>query len=206
MRRPGSRAAVLELTTATDAELARAVAAGDERAIAEVYTRHGAAIYGMAMRILRRADYAQEVLQEVILSLWERPQRYDAEYGRLRPWLLRVTHSKAIDRVRAETRRQSREQRSTADPAAAESDDDLAGVVWASVQAEQVRQALTTLNAGERQAIALAYFEGQTYRDVARNLELPEGTVKSRIRLGLDKLATSLAGAGFGPASDGLLP
>jgi RNA polymerase sigma-70 factor, ECF subfamily len=195
----------VDVATAGDAALVDAINAGDEGALAEVYRRHSSSIYGLALRILRRADLAQEVLQEVVCGLWERPDRYDADRGGLRPWLLRMAHGKAVDRLRAETRRQAREEKSLAGEVDSDGGD-LEREVWELVRAEVVREALTTLSPGEKEAITLAYFGGHTYRDVARLLDIPEGTVKSRIRLGLGKLADHLASAGLGPSSERLQP
>jgi RNA polymerase sigma-70 factor (ECF subfamily) len=195
----------VDVATAGDAALVDAINGGDEGALAEVYRRHSSSIYGLALRILRRADLAQEVLQEVVCGLWERPDRYDAERGGLRPWLLRMAHGKAVDRLRAETRRQAREEKSLAGDVDSDGGD-LEREVWELVRAEVVREALTTLSPGEKEAITLAYFGGHTYRDVARLLDIPEGTVKSRIRLGLGKLADHLASAGLGPSSERLQP
>jgi RNA polymerase sigma-70 factor (ECF subfamily) len=114
--------------------------------------------------------------------------------------LLRIAHGKAVDRLRSETRRQAREEKSLAGEL--DESGDLEREVWELVRAEVVRDALTTLNPGEQEAITLAYFGGRTYRDVAKILDIPEGTVKSRIRLGLGKLADRLAAAGLGPATE----
>jgi RNA polymerase sigma-70 factor, ECF subfamily len=190
----------VDVANASDAALVDAITSGDESALAEVYRRHSSSIYGLALRILRRADMAQEVLQEVVCGLWERPDRFDAERGGLRPWLLRMAHGKAVDRLRSETRRQAREEKSLVGED--EQRGDLEREVWELVRAEVVRNALTTLNPGEQEAITLAYFGGHTYRDVAKLLDIPEGTVKSRIRLGLGKLADHLAAAGLGPSAE----
>jgi RNA polymerase sigma-70 factor, ECF subfamily len=189
-----------DLSTWSDAALVEGVAARNERALAEIYNRHAAALYGLALRVLRGADHAEEVLQETICALWEHPDRFDSAKGDLRPWLLRVVHGKAVDRVRSETRRSAREERDAAlEPSRR---DDLEREVWEMVRAETVRTALETLADGEREAIELAYFGGHTYREVAVMLHQPEGTVKSRIRLGLAKLADRLAAAGLDPNSD----
>ena len=189
-----------DLTAWADTELVAQVVARNEAALAEIYRRHAAALYGLALRVLRSTDHAEEVLQETICTFWERPERFDPEKGDLRPWLLRMVHGKAVDRVRAENRRVAREQRDVAlEP---EPSNDLEREVWELLRAETVRAALETLADGEREAIELAYFGGRTYREVATMLHLPEGTVKSRIRLGMTKLADRLAAAGLGPTSD----
>jgi RNA polymerase sigma-70 factor, ECF subfamily len=189
-----------DLSTWSDVALVEGIVARDERALAEIYDRHAAALYGLALRVLRGAGHAEEVLQETICALWEHPDRFDAAKGDLRPWLLRMVHGKAIDRVRSETRRSGREERDAAlEPARR---DDLEREVWELVRAETVRSAMDTLADGEREAIELAYFGGHTYREVATMLHQPEGTVKSRIRTGLAKLADRLAAAGLDPNSD----
>jgi RNA polymerase sigma-70 factor, ECF subfamily len=189
-----------DLSTWSDAALVEGIVARHELALAEIYNRHAAALYGLALRVLRGADHAEEVLQETICALWEHPDRFDATKGDLRPWLLRVVHGKAVDRVRSETRRSAREERDVAlEPVRR---DDLEREVWEIVRAETVRSAMETLADGEREAIELAYFGGHTYREVATMLQQPEGTVKSRIRLGLTKLADRLAAAGLDPNSD----
>jgi len=200
MKRPTKLQSRVDVTSVSDAALVGAIMSGEEAALAEIYRRHSSSIYGLALRILRRADMAQEVLQEVLCGLWERPDRFDAGRGGLRPWLLRMAHGKAVDRLRSETRRQAREEKSSVGDDGG--GDDLEREVWELVRAEVVREALTTLSPGEQEAIALAYFGGHTYRDVARLLDIPEGTVKSRIRIGLGKLADQLAAAGLGPSSE----
>jgi RNA polymerase sigma-70 factor (ECF subfamily) len=201
MKRLKSMERRVDVANAGDADLVNAIASGDEGALGEVYRRHSPSIYGLALRILRRADLAQEVLQEVVCALWERPDRFDVERGGLRPWLLRMAHGKAVDRLRSETRRQAREERSLAGEDE-QGRGDLEREVWELVRAEVVRDALTTLSPSEQEAITLAYFGGHTYRDVAKMLDVPEGTVKSRIRLGLGKLADRLAAEGLGPNSE----
>ena len=190
-----------ELELAGDAQLVIRVATGEEAALAELYRRHGSGVYGLALRLLGRSDLAEEVLQEVMLALWERPDRYDPDRGNLRPFLLRVAHGKAVDRLRSETARGRREDRH--ERRRQRDDADLEREVLELLRAETVRNALVTLSEGERRAIELAYFDGHTYREVARILQQPEGTIKGRIRLGLRKLADLLDAAGLGPPRPG---
>jgi RNA polymerase sigma-70 factor (ECF subfamily) len=185
------------LSDASDAEVVSAIARGDEPALAELYRRHAASVYGLCLKLLRDADTAQEVLQETIVSLWERPDRFDADRGALRPYLLRLAHGKAVDRMRSETRRAAREERHfRREPV---DGNDLEREVWEVVRAETVRTALHDLGDGERRAIELAYFGGHSYREVAMMLGEPEGTVKSRIRSGMRKLAETLEAVGLAP-------
>lgn len=179
-----------DLTTASDAALAVGVARWHPEFLAEVYRRHAGAIFGLAKRLLLDAVLAEEVTQEVFVSFWERPERYDAARGSLRAYLLALTHGRAVDVLRAETSRKAREQRARA---VAEAGYDLEQEVLELVANERLRQALGQLPGEERSAIELAYFGGHTYREVAAIQGQPEGTVKSRIRAGLRRMGQQLA-------------
>ena len=189
-----------DLTTASDASLALAIARWRDDALAEAYRRHAGAVFGLARRLLRDRQMAEEVVQEVFVRLWNAPDRYDPERGTLRSYLLAQAHGRAVDQVRSETARRRREEREARASAAAGYDVELE--VADIVVGEQVRDALGTLPVPERQAIELAYFAGHSYREVAVMLDQPEGTVKSRIRSGLKRLAGELALAGFGLGSE----
>lgn len=180
----------------SDAHLVSAVARADEGAMGELYRRHGPSVYGLALRVIGDATMAEEVLQDVFVRLWRQPTRFDAGRGELRAFLLREARSRAIDRIRANEARRRREDTHGRD--ADQHTDDLEREVWELIRSEKVKEALADLLPGERQAITMAYFEGHTYREVARLLDEPEGTIKSRIRLGLRKLADALDRAGLG--------
>ncbi len=171
-----------------------------EPALAEAYRRHGGSVYALARRVTQDPAQAEEVTQDVFLRLWEQPERFDPSRGALRSYLLVQTHRRAIDRVRqdvARRQRQEREARLTPQraPNVEEDVNDLA-------MAERVRGAFSALEPNERQAIQLAYFGGHTYREVARMLEQPEGTVKSRIRSGLRRMQRELVASGEGSEED----
>jgi RNA polymerase sigma-70 factor (ECF subfamily) len=182
-------------TEASDAALVVAVARYHQDALAEVYRRHAGAVFGLARRLLSERTLAEEVVQEVFLRLWNDPERYDPSRGTLRSYLLAQTHGRAVDLLRSEGARRAREEREAR--ATAEAGYDLEHAVWDMATAEQVRLAVEKLPAPERQCIALAYFGGHTYREVAARLDEPEGTVKSRIRSGLKRLRHELAAAGI---------
>jgi RNA polymerase sigma-70 factor (ECF subfamily) len=179
-----------------DATLVTAVGESDQLALKELYRRHGPALQGLARRVLVDADRADDVVQEVFLRLWNEPERFDPARGALRSYLYRQTHSRAVERMRSEEARRRREDRH--DREKAEATYDVEVEAWALIRSELVKEALAQLAEGERDAITLAYFGGHTYREVATMLDLPEGTVKSRIRLGLNKLADRLEAAGLG--------
>jgi RNA polymerase sigma-70 factor, ECF subfamily len=135
-------------------------------------------------------------VQEVFLRLWNHPEKFDPSRGSMRSYLLAQCHGRSVDLLRAELSRRDREDRDLR--RTAESEYDLELEVVDLTVGEKVKAALTTLPDGERAAIALAYFGGHTYREVASMLDEPEGTVKSRIRSGLQRMRRELAGAGIG--------
>lgn len=178
-----------------DVGLLIAVARYDGDALAEAYRRHAGAVFALATRMLWERTTAEELVQEIFLRLWEQPERYERTRGSLRTFLLMDAHARCVDRIRSDTRRRSREERVGRAEMAEAYDVDLEA--WDLTLAEQVREALDTLHDGERAAIELAYFGGHTYREVAHILELPEGTVKSRIRTGLTRLRAQLVDRGI---------
>jgi len=188
-----------DLQNLDDPTLVAAVGRSDQLAMKELYRRHGPAVYNLARRVLVDADRAEEVVQEVFLRLWNEPGRFDANRGALRSFLYRQAHSRAVERVRSEEARRRREERH--DREQVRPDYDVEIEAWELIRSELVKDALAALVETERQVITLAYFGGHTYREVAVILDLPEGTVKSRIRLGMNKLADQLEAAGLGARS-----
>ena len=178
-----------------DVGLVIAIARYNADAFAEAYRRHAGAVFGLAHRLLWERAQAEEMVQEIFLRLWEQPERFDQARGSLRSFLLMDAHARCVDRIRSDSRRKEREERSARAEMVADYDLDLEA--YDLDVAEQVRGALATLSDAERQAIELAYFGGHTYREVARILEQPEGTIKSRIRTGLTRLRTQLADRGI---------
>jgi RNA polymerase sigma-70 factor (ECF subfamily) len=184
-----------DLRDHSDAALVLAIARYNQDALAEVFRRHGGAVYALAVRVMADAGAAEEVLQEVMLKLWSNPDRFDPDRGSLRSFLLTQTHSRAIDTIRSSSSRRRREDFDFA-RGRAEAGYDLEREVWDLAMADHVTDALKTLPEGERDAIELAYFGGYSYREVALMLEQPEGTVKSRIRSGLRRLRSALEQSG----------
>jgi RNA polymerase sigma-70 factor (ECF subfamily) len=188
-------AADLPYARTDDVALIIAIARYDADAFAEAYRRHAGAVFGLAQRLLWERALAEEMVQEIFLRLWEHPERFDQARGSLRSFLLMDAHARCVDRIRADSRRKEREERSARADMVADYDLDLEA---ADLEiADQVREALAALSEGERRAIELAYFGGHTYREVARILAEPEGTIKSRIRTGLTRLRAQLVDRGI---------
>ena len=189
---------MIDTELASDANLVVAIARWHQPALAEAYRRHGGAVHALSKRVIRSDPAAEEITQEVFLDLWQHPEKFDAQRGTLRSFLLARTHGKSVDFIRSEMARKRREDRTTRETATAGYD--LEHQVWDMAVAEQVKEALEALPEELRQPIELAYFGGHTYREVADMLGAPEGTVKSRIRVGLGKLRVNLAERGVEPA------
>ncbi|MFI5034738.1 MAG: sigma-70 family RNA polymerase sigma factor [Acidimicrobiales bacterium] len=183
-----------DLSGESDAQLVTAVGRYSEVALAEVYRRHGGAVYGLARRVLDNAVEAEDVTQEVFLRLWNEPARFDPARGSLRSYLLAQSHARSVDVIRSQNSRRLREANDAMKTA--RSDYRLESEAWDLAVADQVAKALASLPAEERRAIELAYFEGRTYVQVARILNEPEGTVKSRIRNGMRRMRGVLVDAG----------
>ncbi|CAN5266423.1 sigma-70 family RNA polymerase sigma factor [soil metagenome] len=179
------------MASASDAALVDSIGRGSHYALAEVYSRHGGHVQGLACGLCHR-DEADDVVQDVFLGLWARPGRFDPTRGSLRSFLTMQTRGRSVDVLRSERSRRNRE---IADHAGrklpAEAIDDLA---LARLAGERAWQLLAGLTDVERQAITLAYFDGRSYREVANLLGQPEGTIKSRIRSGLRRLRNDMGG------------
>jgi RNA polymerase sigma-70 factor (ECF subfamily) len=185
---PGERAGDWELS------VRKRLASGDEGALGEVYDQFASFVYGLALRVIGDPRAAEDVSQDVFVTVWERPEAFDPERGSLRTWLGTLAHRRAVDYVRREEARRRRTER---DAARRVSVPDVEEVAVALVTAERVREALELLPEEQRQAIQLAYFGGKTYRQVAEVLGIPEGTAKSRLRLGLRRIADALEAQGL---------
>jgi RNA polymerase sigma-70 factor (ECF subfamily) len=172
----------------TDQDLQDALLGRQEEALSEAYRRFGQKVYRTAFGVLRRSELAEDVTQEVFVRLWQRPERFDVTRGTLSGFLQLDAHGRSIDLVRSERARADREIREQQLSASSNSRDSLEEQVMKRISSERIREALETLDADERLPIALAFFQGHSYRRVAEALGLPEGTVKSRIRRGLSRL------------------
>ena len=168
----------------SDNELLRAVARGDESALAQVYDRYRLILFGLIVRILHSREEAEDVLQEVFLQVWRRAKDFDEARGRAFTWLVTLARSRALDRLRSLG---ARARLAEAAPPI-EYIGDAAADVFQSEQAEVIRRALAQIPVDQRQALFLGYFEGLTQSEIAARLGAPLGTVKTRMRTGMAKL------------------
>ncbi len=170
----------------SDRALSARLAARDPDALAVLYQRFCPVVLGVARRVLRDGALAEDVAQEVFTYLWEHPERYDPARGSLKSWVGMLAHRRSVDKVRTEGRRTRSEAR-TPEPAGSVTpeEEDRVDVEW---MCDRVRRALESLPDEQREVLVRAYFEGRTYRQVAADLTIPEGTAKSRIRLALARL------------------
>jgi RNA polymerase sigma-70 factor, ECF subfamily len=174
-----------------DRDWSRRLRAGDESALREVYREHAAAVLGLATRVLGNAAHAEDVAQDVFVRLWEQPERFDPSRGRLRSFLLAMTHSRAVERLRTEDSQRRRIEAAGRQPVDTDAFDPTRSVADRE-SGRAVRRALAELPHEQRTAIELAYFGGLSYRDVAVALAEPEGTVRTRIRAGMRKMRAAL--------------
>ena len=185
------------LTLERESSLQSRLLARDERALAELVELTTPWLLGIAQAMLSDRDEAEEVVQETFTIVWRRVDLFDRESGRLLPWLLRITRNRAIDRLRSGKRRQLKARRLEAFGALGEGwtaprePDESARPGWHVHEA--VHAALRTLPEEQQDVVRLAYFEGLTHSEIAGRLEIPLGTVKTRLRLAFDKLRPGLA-------------
>ena len=183
--------------SAHDRDLVARLVAGDEAALREIFRANSPAVYGLAMRVLGDETLSEDVTQDVFVRLWTEPGRFDPNRGPLRAYLLAMAHSRAVERVRAEESLRRRHETASRQPSVTMDDPDR--VVLARDVEVAVRHALADLPDAQRVPIEMAYFEGLSYRQVAEALDEPEGTVKYRIRMGMQKLRAALRTVGVAP-------
>jgi RNA polymerase sigma-70 factor (ECF subfamily) len=175
---------------AEDRTVLDSVRRGDQRSLEELYRRHSPRLYALLLRMLRETADAEEVLQEAFVDAWRRAGEYSASRGSVEAWLITIARSRAIDRIRNRGARlrlvKQSEQLASADPPQPDPPD---------VHAQtRLRKALGSLPPEQRRAIELAYWEGLSQSEISRETGDPLGTVKTRVRLGLQRLAELLAG------------
>lgn len=177
-----------------DRVLVARVTDGDAAALETLYGRYGRACFGLARRILADEQFAQDVVQEVFLTVWRDASRFDPARGGFSAWLLSMTHHKAVDAVRREEN--LRKRRTSAETLEGRENDgpQVHDEVWSTVRRERVRTAMKSLPEPQREALVLAYFGGYTQREIAGLTGTPLGTVKTRMLAGMKRLKGGLEG------------
>ena len=186
---------VSDLQDRKDRDLVERASEGDRAAFSELYRRYASSAYGLAVRILGEQTLAEEVLQEVFLSVWRRAAAYDPARGSVRSWLFAQIHHRSVDVVRREEAERRRSE-TTVQRVAVEDDlDEVIEEGWLRARRDQVRRALNILSPEQRQMIELAYYRGLTQSQVASESGVPLGTVKSRTLAAMRRMRDVLGGA-----------
>jgi RNA polymerase sigma-70 factor (ECF subfamily) len=179
------------LAPASQNDLLARVAEGDQAAFGELYDQLAPRVLGLVRRLLKDFAQSEEVTQEVFLEIWQTATRYDPNKGGASTWVLTMAHRRAVDRVRSSQSTRVRDTRIGIRDFAAEYDS-VAESVEISVEHERVTRALSRLTELQRQAITLAYYGGFSHNEVAEQLHIPVGTVKTRLRDGMIRLRDEL--------------
>jgi len=195
-------AVAIQTRAVEESELLRRIAKRDQRALRELYQRYSRILYTVGLTVLRHERDAEELLQEVFVIIWTRAETFNAQAGTAYSWLLTLTRNRAIDRLRTkEHRLDQRRANSDNNPLleqqlADESTRSPMDAALAEERAARVREAMHSLPSDQKEPILLAYFSGFSQSEIAEQLKLPLGTVKSRMRLGLLALADRLKAIG----------
>jgi RNA polymerase sigma-70 factor (ECF subfamily) len=173
-----------------DLALHRRLRAGDRGAFEDLYRRYAPVAYGLAARVTGQPSLAQDVVQDAFLAVWRAPEAYDPSRGPFRTFFLSLVHHRAVDTVRREERLRRRAERSL-NPAPAEGEDVAEAIAeesWLRARREEVRRGLGTLPEDQRKVVEMAYFGGYTQVQIADELGIPLGTVKTRTLAAMRKL------------------
>ena len=175
-----------------DEDLMQLMRRGDPRAFEAIYERHSAAAFSLAYRMVGRGNVAEDVVQEAFLSIWRSGARYERARGSVRTWVLGIVHHRAIDQLRRSSVHSKRRASDEGIEERLESGERTDVEVARRDEAQAIRSAMETLPPEQSHVIELAYFGGFTHTEIADILETPVGTVKGRMRLGLEKLRDRL--------------
>ncbi|WP_447983367.1 sigma-70 family RNA polymerase sigma factor [Nitrospira sp. Nam74] len=182
-------------STSIDADLLTLIAKGDRRAFGQLYDRSSPVLFTLSLKMLGDREEAEDLLQEVYTEVWRKSVRYDERRGSPMAWLITLTRSRGIDRIRARASRGHRMTESIEDAPIADTQGHNPTPFDQQADAEVrafVMRALVELPAAQRQALELAYYQGLSHSEIAERLKEPVGTIKTRIKLGMSKLKTAL--------------
>ena len=201
-----SRASTRADDAPDDVELMNGLAAGDLKALERLYDRYSALVFSVSLRVLHDRQLAEDVVQEVFLRLWRQPASYDPQRGRFISWLMSVTRNRALDEQRRVSRRlrvEDQEEEPGRELQSHDRSDDPQLELILQEQRRAVREAMTRLPPAQRRVIELAYFSGLTQVEIAEQTGDPLGTVKTRVRLAMQKLREALSEAPDGSGGTG---
>jgi RNA polymerase sigma-70 factor, ECF subfamily len=187
-----------DIRNLADEEVMQLVQGGSPRAFELLYDRHGGAAFSLAYRMVGNRVTAEDITQEAFLSIWRSRTRYDQARGSVRTWVLGIVHNRAIDALRRGTVHERRRETLEGVEERFEAPERTDVEAARREEARSVRSALDTLPEDQRKTLELAYFGGFSHSQIAEMLGMPIGTVKGRMRLGLDKMRSQLA-EGFAP-------
>lgn len=174
-----------------DAAILQRIVERDPRGVEMLYDRYGGVAYALALRILRDAGAAEDVVQEAFFNVWRQGATYNTARGTVRTWLLTVVHHRAIDRVRT-MRAKTRGDVTIDAMLFLQAKEDTWATVSEGLERERIQHAVATLPPEQRQVVEMAYFAGLTHVEIAERVGIPLGTVKGRIRLAMEKLRDAL--------------
>jgi RNA polymerase sigma-70 factor, ECF subfamily len=174
-----------------DEDLMVLVGEGDADAFAALYDRHSRIAYSVAHKLVREKHSAEDLTQDAFLKVWRSADRYRPQRGSVRTWILSVVRNQGIDQLRATASRSRTREKVEASTPRSEPSEAFAQV-WHDVRLGRLREALDALPHAQRQVLELAHFSGLTHMEIAERLGLPPGTVKGRLRLGVEKLRNNI--------------
>jgi RNA polymerase sigma-70 factor, ECF subfamily len=193
-------AGVLVKSELNDEQLIVAICKGEESAIEALYERYYRYAYALAYRILRDPGASEDIVQDAFLSVWRKASSYQAKNGSVQSWIQAIVRYRAIDKIRASAHRDYQwtplQVDNEQDPPSEQPD--VWEQAWQSEQRRIIREVMEQIPSEQRMVIELAYFGGFTHAEISEQLEIPLGTVKGRMRLGLQKMKTLLAERGLG--------
>lgn len=196
MQRYNNRMAHTDYAALDDETLIGLIAGARTESLAALYDRYGRLVFSVAVHVVGDGASAEEITQDVFVRVWQHAGQYRADRGKVSTWLTGIARNRAIDRLRRRGARPDRHAVAWSDlaPESAPAHDGPQEEVAVSLERERVRAAVTGLPEEQQRVLALAYFGGRTQREIADELGLPLGTVKTRVRLGMDRLRRALAG------------
>jgi RNA polymerase sigma-70 factor (ECF subfamily) len=178
-----------------DEDLISLVGEADPAAFAALYDRHGGASYSLAYRLMGERTAAEDLVQDVFLKVWRSAGGYRAARASVRTWILSIVHHRGVDQLRSLASRRRTQDRVEATAPRSQPSEAFSSA-WRNSQRDQVRMALDSLPAEQLKILELAYFSGYTHVEIAELLDIPLGTVKGRMRLGLKKIKAFFEGQG----------